>query len=424
MKILIVFLSILTSGSIAKLAPQHIELNNCQMLVSKNATNLKMDECNQLFKESMQLFYINLDDVGAEKNELIHSLYKKFYSLAQPAGVILNLSQLKESSLIRKKIKEIREIYSLPLMIGGDNCQGFIDKERIKIKPNEQYTNSCQIRVNAAMTKVFGCNMLFNPKVDKTISRNTDSNYDKFRVKLLKKKISIYKRYGTLLTLKHFPLTSNQYDLHRSSPNNEITKENIHKNFLPLFKELTPHQGLIMTTHIFNKSIDDKDIVTFSEKWTSLLKKEVDTSESLIITDSLDMIRIYNNDLKFGNFKFKAPIKSQEGLFAIRAILAGNHIFMTRQSLMFQQSMLSNLFVISSFNLPISSNLRKSISQSYKSIVNFKNKNKQYLDYFPLINPNDENEIINHYKKIQLLKETDCTNGAIAKTLKKLEKFK
>lgn len=422
---LITILFILSYSSLyAQLHPKHLELNTCKDLIKKKATDLKLEECNKLFNQVMQLFYIYTDDVGAQKKDLIHPLYSNFYKLAQPAGIIINQYQAKPLVQLRKNIQNLRKEYKDPLLIGGDDCQGYLGKKRIRIKPLPEYTNNCQIRVNAAMTKVFGCNILFNPQIDKPISNPFESNYDKELIELAKKKIDIYKKFGTLLTLKHFPLTSNKYDLHDESPDNDISKKNITKNFLPAFKELMPHQGLLMTTHIINKSIDDKDIVTFSKKWVDLIREKLKIKSTLILTDSLDMIRKYSNELKSGSFNHKIPQVSQEGFFAIRSILAGHDVFMTRQSLIFQQLMLSHTFIIAALKLDISKQLRSSIEKSFKRVKAFKKEFKEYLDYFPKISKRDEKVIISSYKKIDKVKLKNCNNKKLKSALEKLEQFK
>lgn len=399
---------ILNFTTYAALFTEHKNLNTCEEFVIEKLIKIDLKTCNDLFKKAAQNFYMSIDDYGAKNHHLVHKLYTKFYYNLKPAGIILNYYIPKSNDLIRKEIYKLKKASQLPLFVGGDDCQGFVDQERTRIKINASH-NSCQAQTTAAMTKVFGCNIMFNPQIEVAINKETDSNFNRELVEKIKSQIEIYKKYNIILTFKHFPISTGNFDLHKENKDFPIPYESLEKNIFPIFQKMKSDNHLLMTTHLFNSKVDPYNIVTFSKSWINILRNVLGFKNNLLITDSLDMIRHYSVAMKVGNLNEKLPVEiSEEGFFAVRSILAGHDIFMTRQSLPFQQNLFSNFFQIAIANFDLSLELQKAINESYERIKTFKNKHRDLINFNPTISAKSEETIINYWKKISSLKPEDC----------------
>lgn len=107
------------------------------------------------------------------------------------------------------------------------------------------------------------------------------------------KAIDIHHNYGILTAIKHFPgHGSSETDSHKGLTDVTLTWEE--EELIP-FKKLKDKTDMIMTAHIFQRSIDNNYPATLSKKFlTDILRNEIGFN-GVIISDDLGMHAISEN---------------------------------------------------------------------------------------------------------------------------------
>jgi len=146
-----------------------------------------------------------------------------------------------------------------------------------------------------------GINLNLAPVVD--VGVNPDNFiYKKERIyssdpyevaKYAEKAIDIHHNYGVLTAIKHFPgHGSSETDSHKGLTDVTLTWEE--EELIP-FKKLKDKTDMIMTAHIFQRSIDNKYPATLSKKFlTGILRNKIGYN-GVIISDDLGMHAISEN---------------------------------------------------------------------------------------------------------------------------------
>lgn len=376
--------------------------------------------CKQNLSLLSQSFYLSADNY--QSKNIIHPIYEDLYKLIKPAGVLVNLKTLLPISTIQNQKKKLQKQSKHPLFFGGDNCQASYKKWNIRFRP-EQGLTTCQTRVRANLAKMAGCNYLFNPQVESSISTPHESSFNQEQIDQAKRDIKIYKKAGVLLTIKHFPYTHKLIDNHKDIYNLQIPYLFMAINHFSAFKEFSDLDLPIMTTHLVNTFIDNT-LVTFSKKWTNILKEDLGFKRNLLITDSINMFKSYPDEIiNLGSQYPWKDFNNQAAAIFIRSVLAGHDIVINRESSHYQISLIKGVVDFLNSKHPLVEPLKQALKKSKKRILNYKKKYKKLLTFIPKTDTKEFNLLISGYSKGAQLEDKFCQAPEVIKILKKIEKF-
>lgn len=365
-------------------------------------------------------FYLSADNYASES--VMHPIYMSLFKKGHPTGVLFNMKTDISRSKIVKEIKKLNRTQKLPLFVGGDNCQSFYKGRSYRFKP-EVGLNSCQTRVRAALAKSVGCNLIFNPQIEASVKTPFDSNFNEYLINQAIRDIKIYKKAGVLLTLKHFPITHQVIDNHNDVYDFKSPYLFMANNIFPVFRLFSQFDIPIMTTHLLNTYIDNK-LTTFSKKWLDILRYDLGHDDHLILTDSITMIRSYNEavlDLGFG-YKWQS-YGSHPTAVVVKSILAGHDIVLNRESSLYQAHMIKDLLTFLSSDHPHAEPFRERLKQIRRKIKKYKTKYKKLLGTIPNITNKDYSILMDAYLKVNELPESFCSSKVTQKIFKKIEIF-
>ena len=381
-------------------------------------TDMKCLENLELLSHS---FYLGADDEDTFDGT-IHPIYKKLLDVTKPTGLLLTFRLPKKIEDIRNFIKKASLSQKQPLFYGGDNCQVFYKNKNIRLKP-EINLNRCQSRLRATVSKISGCNFLFNPVIEKPVKTQNDSNYDKKLVMDAKRDIEIYGKVGIFLTLKHFPFTTADYDIHEYLIDFKVSAQKIKDNHLKLFSKFKGSNFAVMTTHVVNSMVD-KDIVTFSEKWNKILRNNLKFKDNLIITDSINMFFNYGTPVLSMNFKkFDWASKMSAPAFIyIRAILAGHDIVINRSASTYQQTLIYDVVKAMEKDYFFITKFKANLLAAKERVISFKRRYRKQLIFFPEINQVNTNFLLEGIVN-KNTKNSFCAQEKISNILKQVEIF-
>ncbi len=234
--------------------------------------------------------------------------------------------------------------------------------------------------LEAACHVAYGVNHALGPTIQKSKSEySSNSKIVKNDAEAL---IKSFNDVGVATTLKHFPYTPDSYNLHLQSSDTKLSKEVV-KEKLENFSNLAQSgSDFVMSTHLYNTSVDKNDMATFSKTWVSYLR-DYAKFDGILMTDALFMISNYKENmiamsLKFDGSQFKKKLDDQS-VFALRALLAGHDmVFLDGNANATRKAFKELLYAACQDNL-IAQELRSHILKSYDKNTKFKKAREKSL---------------------------------------------
>jgi hypothetical protein len=392
--------------------------NYCHQIKKDKRLAVTLKECIKIQTMAGQLFYLTADNWGVQKSEFIHPIYQTMATNIKPGGVLFSFHKPNPSLNMTKSIDSFKTSQKIQPFFGGDNCQFQYTENKTTTIHRALLTSEqslCEKRIHARTMKALGCNIFFGPQIEKPINQTLD-NFSKPLIESARESISTLRNNYIIPTIKHFPYTPSGFDLHTTVVDVKITRQDIEKKLIPLFKLFFPFDGVLMTTHGYSSKFDSKTIVTFSYKWINFLKKNLDLSKTLLMTDSINMLQSYPNKMFYSGSKYKWPkTLSGAGLITIRSILAGHDIVINRQASKFQKRMFQDLILSAVTKSEYSEALRLRIEESYMKIIAFKRRHKKQLESM-LLSTQDLNLLKKLIVSNKITNET-CKQKKISKIL-------
>lgn len=367
-------------------------------------------ECNEMKSKVGQLFYINVDGFGS--NFTIHPAYEKLVKKIQPGGVLPHYNS-KDITAISTASAKLQAQSDLPLMIGIDyqsvngtemglgwgtglaDKLGDVDKACFK-KVGE---------IEAALHKYAGINNPLGPTVEYNLKSGDngfaakDLQYKKERLQAL---MGAFKDAGLETTLKHFPYTPADYNLHKKSEDTKIPQKEVDEVYMPIYKELAGQSGMLMTTHLYNSEVDPANMATFSKIWMNKLRNEVGF-KGLAMTDALFMINSYPETMK--QMRRDWPKHLQKDFdrdlsrFAIKSILAGHDMVFLETPAKETEEVYNDLTRFACTDDDMAKDFRTRVRESYKRITAYKKENPQLKLKPSTITPEEVKKLIAARKK-------------------------
>lgn len=391
-----------------------VNFKNLPKEICKGITNCK-SKINRLSNS----FYLAADDYASKS--IMHPYYQKMVDLFKPTGIIYTLNHPHSILKIQSELKKIQNEKDL-YFLGGDHCFFHYENKDYKIKPLPQ-SNTCQIRLQASLAKVSGCNIIFNPVIETPIKGPDFSNYNEDLVKKAHELIGIYSKVGIILVLKHFPFTHEILDIHYNLIDMKAPLKVVEKNHFPLFKEFSKYDNPIMTTHMISSDIDF-NMITFSKKWINLLRDNVGMKENLIFSDSISMFRSYPDEILNYDFplKWKNNYNHPSILFT-RTVLAGHNVVINREASEYQVLMIKDVIKLMSESTVIKDPLNQALLANEKKVKAFKNKYKKQLLFFPELNQKEIDQLMEGMKLSDQVPDAFCSRPDIKNIFNKIEIF-
>lgn len=222
-----------------------------------------------------------------------------FYNWANP-----QLSTRQETT---KLIADIRKIGNESLLLGIDQEGGRVDRLKYLACPSQRYRATSYDELAlfdnyswvAKELKKIGFNVVFGPVADvntdpdnPVIGNRSFSPNPATVKKCAQIAIERFNQNGIISCPKHFPGHGNtKTDSHRELAVVELSKEELIKDHISVFKALAKHSPMIMTGHIMT-ALDPDFCATLSAKTLQYLRSFYD---GVIVADSLTMRGVLKN---------------------------------------------------------------------------------------------------------------------------------
>ena len=164
---------LIASFFLPEMANARLPKSMTNYLEKKGLLTISKKTCQQIEGKIGQLFFMRADAHGTKDSQVIHPIYEQLIKQTKPGGILfrVNRSHQRPLDVQLKAIKSWHEMNKeLPLFIGGDVCK-FKHKNKLilsfaKVKLNSEQ-NECSILVDAALTKISGCNTILGPIIEK-----------------------------------------------------------------------------------------------------------------------------------------------------------------------------------------------------------------------------------------------------------------
>lgn len=348
--------------------------------------NITPSECKEFEKKVGQMFYITAD--GFASDYTIHPAYESLIKKMQPGGVLPHYNS-KDIEKIREASLRLQENSDLPLMIGIDYQSmsgvtvglGFGAGLADNIKSSDVSCFERIGQIEAALHQYAGINNPLGPTVEyNTSAQSTFPSRDtSYRSPRLKAIMDSFRSAGLETTIKHFPYTPSDYNLHKTSKDTKVPASEVDEKYMPIYKELGKNSGFLMTTHLMNSSIDPANMATFSKVWMNKLRHEVGF-KGIAMTDALFMINSYPDTMKKMSRDWPARLakdfNKDLSIFAIKAILAGHDMVFLETAAKETEATWKDVSRFACQDDPLASDFRKRVNESYDRIVSYKNTNR------------------------------------------------
>lgn len=365
-------------------------------LMKDHGIQSSVEDCAKVEKHLGQLFYVNVDGFGSSRvpgDDAISPGYVQMVKDLQIGGVLPHFG----TSTIKKMNSaavNLQKASDHPLMMGVDYLSishppstsshvglgfhgGFMSDYG-------EATMSCKkelASLSAFAQKAAGINQALGPTIENTKQWKNMDSPPEVVAKSAKIVIDAYNHYGMATTMKHFPYTPDDYNLHNKSEDTKMSADEVTRK-LKNFKLVSDKTDFAMSTHLYNSNVDPDDMATFSKKWVSKLRKEVGF-KGILMTDALFMFDNYPDTVKQMTERWdqqeKTKVKDIHSIFAARAILAGHDMVFLEGNAESTYKVFKDLHKLACQNNSIGQELRKRVEESYKRIVAYKQKSKSFL---------------------------------------------
>ena len=378
--------------------------------IIKEGKTVSHQECSEMESKIGQLLYITVDGFGS--NFTVHPDYFKLVKRIQPGGVLphYNSGKLEE---IKKANAELQSNSALPLMIGIDYQN--IGKTRIGLgygagiagdigeQPPECYARIS--RIDAALHRYAGINHPLGPTIENASQwggiLTKDLNYKIPRLQAITKS---FHELGLETTLKHYPYTPENFNLHQESRDTNIPMQEVNEKYLPVFREMSNDAGFVMTTHLFNSQVDPDNMATFSPLWIKKLREEIGFN-GIVMTDALFMIESYADTMKQmardWPFQDSPEMNNDNTIFAVKAILAGHDMIFLATAATETEKQWKNLVKFSCGNNTAAARFRERVRESEARISRYKKANDRLRKIQADLSQTEIEELLNRRGKIK-----------------------
>lgn len=374
-----------------------------------NAASIKDSECQEMKSKLGQLFYINVDGFGS--NHTIHPAYERLIKKIQPGGVLPHYNS-KDIGAIKTASHKLQAQSDLPLMIGIDYQSvngteiglgwgtGLADKLAGKDASCFEKVG----KIEAALHQYAGINNPLGPTIEYNLKSENgfasqDLEYKKERLAAL---IGAFRDAGLETTLKHFPYTPADYNLHKTSKDTKIPVSEVDSKYLPIYKEFTANSGMVMTTHLFNSEVDPSNMATFSKIWMNKLRNEVGF-KGIVMTDALFMINSYPETMKQMSRDWPQHLakdfSKDLSRFSIKSILAGHDMVFLETAAKETEETYNDVARFACTDDKLAEEFRKRVRESHERITTYKKANPQLKLKNSALTPAEVTKLIEARKK-------------------------
>ncbi len=399
---IVIFFTVLNSNNLfssdytSKLAKSglvKIEVNQCKDYESKIGQLLYATV--YFGDETGKAIYGPTEHYNMETEKVENKKYIDMVKDLNLGGVLPHYSlsyKLELEKLVFKEMfdlnQKLKDTASFPLFVGVDYIRscglGFGNGVLYKA-PQEckrQY-----FKLQAACHAQFGINHALGPTIEHSERNSYSLNLDQLQ-KDATSLIDEFNQAGIVTSLKHYPYTPDDYNLHRQSSDTKLSKDLVERK-LKNFSVLSDKADFAMSTHLYNSSVDPSDMATFSKKWVSYLRDYAGFT-GILMTDALFMITRYKENMiamsmKLDQSKWRKKI-DDETVFAIRAILAGHDMVFLDGNYIKTKKTFEELLYVACSDTKYSQEFRNRINQSYKKITKYKKANALALNQKHILN--------------------------------------
>jgi beta-glucosidase-like glycosyl hydrolase len=383
-------------------------------LEDSNDLKIPKQECAKIENKLGQLFYANVDGYGLKTGAAIDPAYIKMVQDLQLGGVLPHPGAIpadRQLAAMREDYAKLQKVSTLPLMIGVDihriqrptpetpsqnsfnsSSEWGTGENEIKfglgvssglLSKHGSKSTTCLSEgafLDAFFHRVVGLNQSLGP----TVENNPNFPLLRESADVVRPKIDAaleaFNQLGVATTMKHFPYTPTDFDLHKKSEDTKIPLARV-KEMLSIFKDIGNETDFAMSTHIFNSNVDADDMATFSEKWIKILREDLKFN-GILMTDGLFMITHYPASVQ--SFVARWPqdqvyIGDTPSIFALRAILAGHDMVLVEGASNSTYIVFKNVLKVACSDKPVGQQLRNRIFDSYARIVNWKKAHSEQL---------------------------------------------
>ncbi|MFZ4715881.1 MAG: glycoside hydrolase family 3 N-terminal domain-containing protein [Bacteriovoracaceae bacterium] len=354
----------------------------------KKLGQMKIEEgqCREMEAKIGQLLYATVYLKGNNQPE--NEAYIDMARDLNLGGVLPHYYENPSNQQIYDWNQKLKSATPIPTLVGVDyvfSCGLGYGKGVLFQAPADCKSQYYQLQ--AACHAHYGLNHALGPTVEHN-SENPPSmkfeNIEKEGSDLIKQ----FNQYGIPTTLKHFPYTPSEYNLHSQSRDTKLTKETVEQK-LKNFEVLAPQADFAMSTHLYNSAIDKMEMATFSKTWVSLLRNQANF-QGILMTDALFMIESYKANMiamsrKWNDNEWKRKLNNQS-IFAVRALLAGHDMVFLDATFQDTRKIFNDILYIACENTKTSNELRMTIKNSWKKITDYKKEEKQALLNSPTFN--------------------------------------
>lgn len=352
---------------------------------------IRAHSCEQYENKIGQLLYVNVDGFGPG-SAAIDPAYINMVKDLQIGGVLPHPNTWDPVKL-RQSYAELLAATEQPLMIGIDNHEVAPDigpVVRFGMGWGAGYlSNYGSLKSECLFAKSFldaflhrwvGLNQALGPTVENNQNHSFLNQSPDVVAPKATRAVQAFSELGVATTMKHFPYTPTDFNLHDKSEDTKIPREKV-LNMLKIYKEIGNKTGFAMSTHLLNSNIDPNDMATFSKEWVRILREDLGFG-GILMTDALFMFDQYRDSVKHMSSKWpqdQVPLSDIHSIFAARAILAGHDMAFLESTARDTYQVFNDLLYVACQDKPISRELRTRIDESYERITMWKTAHKSAL---------------------------------------------
>jgi hypothetical protein len=355
------------------------------------------------------MLIVNVDGFGTD-GEAIHSQYYELIAAYPFAGCLPHFGTTNPHE-IQKAIQKLQQKAPRPLWIALDIQElrlpdgtstfvgfgyggGLIGRYGARPKKLLRIVD-LQIQLHQAL----GINLALGPTIDQSTRNGFLQRPTSETIPIIEKVLTVFKNANLDYTLKHYPFTPQTYNLHRQSPDLELTWVDIQKR-TAIFREFAPDVDFLMTTHVLSQKVAPH-LATLSPEWINGLKQETQF-EGLIMADALLMLRGYEANLPLIRQQWNAlggaAALSDDSIFVALSILAGHHLLILEGTASDTRRVLSELSQLAQSDSELAVALNEKILMATKAIKNIKNRRHFVQAPSMLSNAKDINQLVMQLK--------------------------
>ena len=360
-------------------------------LQSQGKLKVSAESCIQAESRLGQLLYVNVDGWGANGRS-IHPGYIKMVNDLQIGGVLPH-SANSDYKTQKSDFQALQAATELPLMIGVDYLALTTDGRtgaKFGMGFGSGFLHSAGYAPPECLTalsymegflhKASGLNHALGPTIERNRNHGFLERQASAVAPAVERTVNELTNNGIASTMKHFPYTPENYNLHSKSEDTRVPADKVYE-MLEIFKRTANKTSFAMSTHLYNSNIDPDDMATFSKKWVDILRKDMGF-QGILMTDALFMFKQYGETVRQMSSKWpqdQIKVADMYTIFAARSILSGHDMIFLEGDSASTYKIFDSLMSIACDDKPVSQELRQRIDESYQRISKWKNQNNKSL---------------------------------------------